>query len=90
MGSLTASLSVSSPSSNMGCVRSVGYCRGDDERLDLLELARLAVSGVKNVESAVGLLAARGGLEVVAVVVVVVEEEEEEELEMEAEEDEAG
>jgi hypothetical protein len=32
-----ASLSVSSPSSRMGCGRSVGYCRGDDERLDLLE-----------------------------------------------------
>jgi hypothetical protein len=36
-GSLRASLSVSSPSSRMGCGRSVGNCRGDDEWLDLLE-----------------------------------------------------
>jgi hypothetical protein len=40
-GSLRASLSVSSPSSRMGCGRSVGYCRGDDESLDLLELVVL-------------------------------------------------
>ncbi len=33
-GSFTASLSVSSPSSKMGCGRSVGYCAGDDDRLD--------------------------------------------------------
>lgn len=52
-GSITASLSVSSPSSNIECVRSVGYWRGEDERLALLESACAEVSGgIKNVESA--------------------------------------
>jgi hypothetical protein len=51
-GSFTGSLSVSSPSSSMGSVRSVGNCRGDDEKLDRLELGRTKVSGDKNVELA--------------------------------------
>jgi hypothetical protein len=42
----------------MGCVRSVGYCRGDEERLDWLEPDWLAVSGVRKVESTVCLLVA--------------------------------
>jgi hypothetical protein len=61
-GSITASLSVSSPSSRMGCVSSVGYCRGDDERLDLLEVGSHAVSnGVRNDGSTAGLLVVERG-----------------------------
>jgi hypothetical protein len=45
-GSIMASLSVSSPSSKMGCGRSVGYWRGDDDRLDFVELVVLVLHGV--------------------------------------------
>ena len=47
-GSITASLSVSSPSSKMGCGRSVGYCAGDDDRLDRLELELVWYGASKN------------------------------------------
>jgi len=39
-GSLVGSLSVSSPSSSIELVRSVGYWKGDDEMLDRLESDR--------------------------------------------------
>lgn len=66
-GSITSSLSVSSPSSSIGCVRSVGYCRGDDERLDLLEPGRSKLSRIKGIiESAAALIAGGSGRGAVA------------------------
>lgn len=47
MGSLIGSDSVSSPSSTIELLRSVGKCRGDEERLEMFESVRgLGATGI--------------------------------------------